>query len=216
MDIALTISIGVVLFGLGIWGLFRGVQRGMLSLVGTFVGVVLVDLWSETWVELLIKQFRPENQTEWRWAVTTLGFLVVAIVLGYGSSVLIPREEEPEYLSLNNRLVGGLIGILNGALVVGYLIHYTVTTWDSDAFQETLSLSVTAQMLSQWLPWFVLGSVVVFGIIVLVRLLVRLVIKLLEKGPPMTGAAEAPSLAGTGSRTEREQVISKKIDQKLN
>lgn len=216
MGIALTISIGVVLFGLGIWGLFRGVQRGMLSLVGTFVGVVLVELWSETWVELLVEQLRPENEAEWTWAVTTLGFLVVAIILGYGSSVLIPREEEPVYLTFNNRLVGGLIGVLNGALIVGYLIHYTMETWRSAAFMETLDLSPTARLLYEWLPWFVLGSVLVFGIIVLVRLLVRLVIKLMEKGPSVSGPPEAPSVTSAGNRSEREQVISKKIDQKLN
>jgi uncharacterized membrane protein required for colicin V production len=247
MSIAITIAIVVIILLLGILGVFRGVRSGLLTLVGTLMAAALVDLWHPTWAEWLVQLLGDDRPHTWTWAVTSLSFLLVALIVGYGSSTFLPRKknavqstsgQQQQKTPFKERLSGGLLGALNGALIASYLLHYTRELLQNKEFETTLQTSLVARVLYDWLPWFVLAMVVA----VLINIFRRLIQTALagrdtqaapQQAPAQTGGFPAgagkggigagtsgatgggPNIAGNKSAEERKKALSEKIDQKL-
>ena len=144
MSITITIAIAVIILLLGILGVFRGVLSGLLTLVGTLMAAALVDLWHPTWAEWLVQSLGEDKPHTWTWAVTSLSFLLVAFIVGYGSSTFLPRKknagqpapgQQQQKTPFKERLSGGLLGALNGALIASYLLHYTRELLQNNEFE---------------------------------------------------------------------------------
>lgn len=156
MELAITIGIGLTLFLLGLWGIWRGVRAGLVTLVGTILAAEFVHLWQEPMAEAL---------WEWGWdspvhtySGAMFAFLTIVLVVGYGSEMLLePRMSET---SLFERFVGGLLGLLNGALIVGYSLHHTVELLQDEILSETILRTMPSRLLYDWLPWFLLATTV--------------------------------------------------------
>lgn len=168
----LTIMLAGVIALFGLVGLLRGVRRGVVALGGTLLGAVLVDLWREplaTWLREAVGPERPALPT---FLLVGSLFMLTALVVGYGGSVLLPRPEPqarkiPRVLDL---LIGGLLGALNGALLVSYLLRYAEQIWRDDTISVMKAGSPVALLLDQWLPWFVIAMVGTTTLFVLLRL----------------------------------------------
>jgi uncharacterized membrane protein required for colicin V production len=196
MALALTIGAVALVVLLAVLGLLRGVQRGLITVAGTLLGAVLVDLWLSTWLAWLVERLRPERPAQTAWLVATLGFVVVAVVVGYGSGWLIPEakpaaEGKPRRHRLA-RPAGALLGALNGALIAAYLLRYASVLLGNDT-EAMIQGSFALRLLSQWLPWFVLAVVLALATIVLARGLVRLLGFVRQRG------AARPALAPTAA-----------------
>jgi hypothetical protein len=118
------------------------------------------------------------------------------------------------------RLSGGLLGALNGAMIGSYLLRYTDTILQNKDFAAALQESVVARVLYAWLPWFVLAM----AITVLINIIWRLVQRtLLASGksqmPPQGGKGGGGNPPGGGggaknSQREQDQALLNKINRK--
>ncbi|MBX0327307.1 CvpA family protein [Oscillochloris sp. ZM17-4] len=159
----LTILSVAALGVLGLFGLFRGVRRGLIAVAGTLLGAVLIDLWQARWSDWLSTQMEPPGWVTF--LVTAAIFLLVALLVGYGGSLLLPRDPKAKGPGLFDRLLGACIGALNGALIVSYLLRYANENWPSGEAERMIAGSLVAGVLDLWLPWFILamvGSTTVF------------------------------------------------------
>lgn len=199
----------------GLLGLWWGVQRSLLALVGTLLGVVLVELWGPTWGAQLQAWVKSDDPAGLAWPATASGFLIVVLILGFGSAVLLPRSGKSK--GAGEHFAGGLVGILNGLLITGFLLHYG-TALASEAFITTVQTTQLLTMVRDWLPWYVLAVVLSMGIWIVILAVVRLVQVI---APAMASRYEDEEPAGTPQRrpspsqSRKLQGVSSKIDQVL-
>ena len=211
MALALTIGALALVALLAVIGLLRGVQRGLITLVGTLLGAVLVDLWLSTWLAWLVERFRPELPGRTAWIVASLAFAGVALIVGYGSGWLIPDTKPgvdgklPRRHALG-RPAGALLGALNGTLIVAYLLRYASVLLGSDT-AALIGSTFALQLLSQWLPWFVLAVVLALTVIVLARGLVRLLRRVRQSGAAKPAPAVVPAVTATAAPTAAPNTV---------
>jgi uncharacterized membrane protein required for colicin V production len=221
MSILVTILVALAFLVLGVVGMLRGVRASLLAIVGTFLGVLLVDLWQEPWGEWVRTQLRPEDPAFMTWMLTTGVFLLVVLLAGLGSSVLLPAPADGSKAknNLRERLTGGAIGLLNGALVSGYLLHFAQRGLDGDDFTALLASLSLLGVLYSWLPWFMLALVAATGVFIMLRGTMRLSrasaanrAKLMAT-QAQTGTAQATK--GGGASPQRQEAISR-LNDKIN
>lgn len=169
-ELGLNIILGLVILMPGIIGARRGIYRGILTLVGTLFGVVLVDLWRPAWATSITDFFQADRQDVALWLVVVLTFLAVVVVLGYGSGVLVAAEALPNRRSAGDRILGGLLGLLHGMMVMGYLLHYSVEVPPTPELAPGILAVSGARGLIDWLRWFELAAVVCTGLLIAWRL----------------------------------------------
>jgi hypothetical protein len=196
----LTIVLGVVVVLFGLLGLVRGVRRGVVALAGTLLAAVLVDLWREPLALWLRESVGPERPALPTFALVAALFMLTALIVGYGGSVLLPRPD-PQAKKISPVLdvpIGGLLGALNGALIVSYLLRYAEQIWPDDTIAALLAGSPAAFVLDRWLPWFVMAMVVTTTVFVLLRLTAAVVRgrAAVNKPKPAPAAKPVPAAAG--------------------
>jgi|APCry1669189070_1035195.scaffolds.fasta_scaffold00057_17 uncharacterized membrane protein required for colicin V production len=220
----LTILIVAAIGVLGLVGLFRGVRRGLIAMAGTLLGAVLVNLWQARWINGLRAQM---EQPAWPTFLLTTGiFVLVAILVGYGGSLLLPpHDPKAKGPGMLDRLLGPFVGALNGALIVSYLLRYANENWPNGEAAAMIAESFMARLLDIWLPWFILVMVLMTTLFVMMRGSMRTLRALnrpADGGATMAGrttfasAKTMPPARDTTppkSRAEVDQRILEKIDQ---
>lgn len=168
LTIVLAVTVGIF----GVVGLLRGVRRGVVALAGTLLGAVLVDLWSEPLARWLRDSVGPERPALPTFTLVATLFMLTALLVGYGGSVLLPRidPQAKKPAGLVDRPLGALLGALNGALIVSYLLRYAETIWVDGTVSALVATSPVAFVLDRWLPWFVMALVVTTALFVMLRL----------------------------------------------
>jgi uncharacterized membrane protein YbhN (UPF0104 family) len=168
----LTILTAATVVVLGLFGLFRGVRRGLIAVAGTLLGAVLIDLWQARWSEWLRTQM---EQPAWAtFLLTAAIFLLVALLVGYGGSLLLPRDPKAKGPGLFDRFLGAFVGALNGALIVSYMLRYANENWPDGESASVIADSSVASLLGEWLPWFILAMVLSTTVFVMLRGTVRI------------------------------------------
>jgi hypothetical protein len=166
---ALTISIIVLASIFGIVGFMRGTRRGIVTLVGTLFGAVLVDLWQDRWAEWLRTERGIAEPATATFAITAIVFVLVALVIGYGGSTLLRKDPKATSIGFGDRLLGSLVGALNAGLIVSYLLRYAEDAWTDGTATALIAASPVATILAAWLAWFVLALVITTSIFALIR-----------------------------------------------
>jgi hypothetical protein len=165
MALAFTVIIAVVLALLGLVGYVRDPRRGLLALIGTLVGALLVDFWAARWGPDLAARFVDGNVARLTFIVSCVLFLWGALFVGYGGGLLVPRaKERPPF---QQRLGGAILGVLNGVLIVGFLMRFA--TLSQTGFAETIQSSPLAKLFYDGLPLLFLGAAVAVTLMVLAR-----------------------------------------------
>lgn len=219
MEGILTIGTLIIVALLGVWGLQRGVFRGFLTLGGTLLAAVVIDLWAtpmSTWVRT---QFPAEDPTEGIWIALAIVFLAVGLFVGYGSSLLIPEHTAPPSGRFGEQMAGALVGALNGVLIVSYLLRYTAEIRPT-VFASIEQSSLVLGIVYRWLPWFILVVTLVIAAWVLVYTVMWLIALSRHAAAKST---DSPRRAASNVRRgsvapapmDRMQGISSKIDQVL-
>ncbi|GEM_PF-3102350 len=210
----------------GIWGMWRGVLRSLLTIVGTLLGAVLVEFWGPIWGEQLQGWLNADDPAGLVWGATALGFLAVALILGYGSALLLPRSGKSYEIGAGERLAGALVGALNGLLMTGFLLNYGVEM-GAPEFRVAVQASPILTTLQEWLPWYVLAVVLTMGFWIIVRAVVRLITvvarstseaedRRTERRVEPAGTAASGAYGAPGSQKRQLSGVSSKIDQALN
>lgn len=210
MALALTIVIGLVLALLGFVGYVRDLRRGMLALLGTLVGAILVNFWGDQWGAGLASRFVNPDVQRITFYVNYAVFLWCALVVGYGGGVLLSRVKER---SLQQRLVGALLGLVNGVLIVGFLLRFATAKQPSLA--PLIQANPVAKIVHDGLPLLFLALAAITTLLVLGRAAIRLFsrgapqpvpIKLVEPKP-----ASAPAASPAGEKRIGEADVLKKV-----
>ncbi|GAB4427546.1 MAG: CvpA family protein [Chloroflexi bacterium OHK40] len=218
---ALSILVVALIAVLAIVGLFRGVRRGLLALGGTLLAAVLVDLWDDRISTWLRDTVRPEQPALPLFLLLATVFLLVAFIVGYGGSAMLPRpdpraKQPPPAL---DRLLGALLGALNGALLGSYLLRYAVATWPDQTVSNLLATAPVASLLITWLPWFVLAMVGTTTLFVVIRVAVIVARNRAATAPPRAtaapGASPTPPPPPPASVPEMDKRVNEKINQAL-
>lgn len=201
---ALTIVLATVLGLLGLLGLVRGVRRGLVALGGTLLAAVLIDLWQTPIASWVRESLRPEQPGLPTFVIVTGVFLLVALLVGYGGSALLPKiEPKARPAGVVDRPLGALLGALNGALITSYVLRFADDLWRGNE-ESALTASPVAQVLNAWLPWFILTMVATTMLFVLLRV-VGGVLRTRATANAATRAAAANQTASTASATRANQ-----------
>lgn len=154
---------------MGIVGFRRDLRRGVMTLAGTLMGAIMVGFWSDRWGQSLADRVGSGDPQRSTFIVSSLIFLFCALVVGYGGGMLLgPKERAP----FQRRLVGTLLGILNGALVAAYLLRFGAAS--DGSLRELAQDWLPARLLLDGLPLLFLIVTVGIALLVLVRILLSL------------------------------------------
>jgi uncharacterized membrane protein required for colicin V production len=194
MSLALSICIALVIVVLGVLGYARDIRRGLLALLGTLGGAALVEFWGARWGAALAGGLLGDQQRT-TFIANSLLFLWGALIVGYGGALLLGRSAERA--TVVQRLPGALLGLLNGVLVVGFLLRYA--SEQQPTFAAMVAATPAAQLIHDWLP--VLFLVIAAGatLLMLVRGLVALLShRVAPASPPPAPEGASPSSPGSG------------------
>lgn len=198
VDTVYIVVISVVLLATTVWGWFRGMHFGLLTLIGTIFSAAVVNLWQRPLVEF-VEQYLSDNL--YAWVAVSLSFLLMVLIVGYGSYLLIPKTTEVPDLDARIKLMGALVGLLNGALVVGYVLRYATTLLNDTETSVFLTTFPLTSILHDWLPWYLLSIAGLVSLTNVIRWL-KLFIQRLRRP-----AAKSPE--------EKESEVLSKINAKL-
>ncbi|MBN1484109.1 MAG: zinc ribbon domain-containing protein [Chloroflexia bacterium] len=187
----LAILIALAFAAIGLW---RGFRREILvTLAGIVPGVMLGSLWGDAWASDLAS--RMQGQVDTFQGVFRLGSLVyILLLIGYGSGFFLPRRQAAPFLQ---RLLGGLVGLLNGLLAEAFAFQYIQRYFLGNEADSTLQNALISSLLLKGLPWMFLGVVVIVSWAVVIIALVRLAryIGQLTQPQEQEPAAPLPSMA---------------------
>jgi Colicin V production protein len=213
MALAMTIVVALVLLLLTLVGAGRDLQRGALALGGSLLGVVLGELWGARLGAAVVDRMRvsPPGAV---FLVQALLLLGSSLVLGYGSGTLLSPHARA--LTWRRRVVGGLMGLLNGVVLVGFLLQYGAAT--NAGLTALVGQSALAGMIHAGLPaLFMLGSAGA-GVLVIGKLAVG-TLRARQAPPPSYSRAAAPEadpLSPSYERRLNQRRALDKVSDKLN
>jgi uncharacterized membrane protein required for colicin V production len=203
MALAFTIVIALVLMVLGLIGYIRDLRRGLLALIGTLAGASLVSFWAAQWSQALAGRFVGGDPQRLIFMVSCALLLWSALVVGYGGGMLLVRaKDRPPF---QQRLVGALLGALNGVLIVAFLLRFAVTSQPS--FAAMIESAPLAKILFDGLPLLFLGVAVAITLAVLVRGIMLFATR--RAAPAAPAAAPATSASAPTQRIGDHDVLDK-------
>jgi len=210
MALAFTIVIALVLVVLGLVGYIRDLRRGLLALIGTLAGVSLVSFWAAPWGLALAGSFVGGDPQRMIFIASCALLLWSALMVGYGGGMLLARAKDRP--SFQQRLAGALLGVLNGVLIIAFLLRFAITSQPSLA--EVIQASQPAKILFGSLPLLFLGLAVAVTLAVLVRGVVLLATR--RAAPPAAPAAPAAATPATSTSAPTQRIGDGDVLDKIN
>ena len=204
MALAFTIIIALVLVVLGLVGYIRDLRRGLLALIGTLAGASLVSFWAAAWGQSLAARFGGDPQ-RLIFIVSCALLLWSALIVGYGGGMLLARAKDRPLFQ--QRLVGAVLGALNGVLIVAFLLRFAVTS--QPTFATMIETSPLAKILFDSLPLLFLGITVVVTLAVLVRGIMLFATRRAVPPAPAPAATPATSASAPTQRIGDRDVLDK-------
>ena len=212
MALALTIVIGLALAVLGLVGYVRDLRRSLLALLGTLVGAILVNFSGDQWGAGLASRFVNADVQRITFYVNCAVFLWSALVVGYGGGILLNRAKDRPF---QQRLTSALLGLINGVLIVGFLLRFA--TAKQPSFAPMIQADPLAKLIHDGMPLLFLAVVALVTIIVIVRAVLGVFSRSVTPPPPKkpveTPRATTPA-SPPGAPAERhigDQDILKKV-----
>lgn len=185
---ALKIVVGIaaaLILLMGFVGFRRDLRRGVMTLAGTLMGAIMVGFWSDRWGQSLADRLGSADLQRPTFIVSSAIFLFCALVVGYGGGMLLgPKERAP----FQRRLAAALLGVLNGTLVAGYLLHFGAAS--DGSLREMAQDWLPARLLLDGLPLLFLIVTIGIALLVVVRILLSL-------GGYAPAAAPKPAVASS-------------------
>jgi uncharacterized membrane protein required for colicin V production len=209
MALAFTIIIVLVLVVLGLVGYIRDSRRGLVALIGTLAGALLVDFWAAQWGQALAGRFVGADPQRITFIVSCALLLWGALVIGYGGGMQLARSKARA--AFPQRLSGALLGALNGVLIVAFLLRFAVA--NQPAFATTIQASPLARMLYDGLPLLFLGAAAISTLVVLTR---GVLLFAGRRPAPAAPATPSPAAPAVSSSTPTQRIGDRDVLDKVN
>lgn len=101
-------------------GVYRGGIREGFTAAGILLGAQLATEWAVPWGDFIGDHSALATDAS-RFLVAGLLLLLATVTIGYGSSIAFSYHPGP-----GGRLFGGILGLLNGVLFVGFVIDFVI------------------------------------------------------------------------------------------
>ena len=157
-------------------GLWRGVLREWLALIGIALGLLLANEWAGPWGGDLAAQtgLKPEMGA---FIVGAAFFLGTTLLIGYGGGAALPYRPD---LTWANRLLGALIGLGNGVLILSGMLRLMQRHLFGDQPDSLLLGTVLSRFLIDYVGWAQLVLLLTLALCVIISVFRRWV-----GGPPL-------------------------------
>lgn len=185
-----SILVGVALLIGALNGFRRGGLREGMATIGVLLAVLLALLWQDRWGPTIARR------TGWQpgagaWIVAMALIWSTALLAGYGSGGLLPRRSGKVGPGL--RAAGGLLGLLNATLLLGFTLRFTqmfLYAETAQAHKATwIRAAVGSRYLLDYLDLLLLGLGWTLAVVSLVATLMRLIRKLMAPRVAVAPAA---------------------------
>jgi hypothetical protein len=210
MALGFTIVIALVLTLLGLVGYIRDSRRGLLALIGTLAGAVLVDFWASQWGPGLAARFVGGDVQRLTFIMSCLLFLWSVLFVGYGGGLLLSRTKQ--HPPFPQRLSGALLGVLNGILIVGFLLHFA--TVNQSSFAAALPDSPVARLFHDGLPLLFLTATAAITVAVIGRGVAQFFGR--HSPPPAATPARPAATPATSSSAPTQRIGDPDVLNKIN
>ncbi|GAB4209019.1 MAG: hypothetical protein OHK0022_39420 [Roseiflexaceae bacterium] len=164
MLLAITVLLILVVAVLGLIGYIRDVRRGVVALAGTLMGANLVAFWGEPLGRNMAESLGGRLDS-YIFLSSILIFTLTVGLVGYGGGSLLGKTKGP--LSFQRRFASSLLGMLNGVLIVAYLVRFSAA--NNPEQQALLRTTPVTQILHDGLPLMFLLFAMVVGSLVVIR-----------------------------------------------
>ena len=157
-------------------GLWRGVLREWVALIGIALGLLLANEWAGPWGGDLAAQtgLKPEMGA---FIVGAALFLGATLLIGYGGGAALPFRPD---LTWTNRLLGALIGLGNGVLILSGMLRLMQRHLFDDQPDSLLLGTALSRFLIDYVGWAELVLFFTLALCVVISLFRRWV-----GGPPL-------------------------------
>lgn len=198
-----SLVIGVLL----LLGLLNGFRRGGIregaALIGVLLGALLVELWADRWGQTLHERsgLKIENA---RWLVGLALLLGAAIVAGYGSGLLIRRGA----LKSGERITGGLLGLINTALLVSFTLRYTQQLYFNERepgqiVETWIRNGIASRLMLTWTDLALVGAAALMAVAVVLTAAIRLGRLATQPRPSAKPDKPAPAAGAFGPKPQQ-------------
>lgn len=222
MALVIPILAGLALLILGLVGYLRDTRRGILALAGTLLGAILAGFWGAQWGQDLAKRVGGGDPRTLTVVANCAVFLFAVLFVGYAGGLLLRRGRDRP--TIGQRMVGALMGVLNGALIVGYLLRFIAD--QNPAARTTLLATPTARAFHDGLPLLFLGIAGLVAALSLGRGIILIAGGGRAPQPSSTGAAGSQRPAGSqpaagpapaqqAAAQERQREVLDKVNRRL-
>lgn len=133
-------------------GFFRGGLREVCTAAGLLLGVLLAEQWAGRWGGWISDRAGIDEGAT-RFAVAVAVLVLAAGVVGYGSSAAFSYRPGP-----GGRLYGGYLALLNGILLIGFLINAYVSLAGDGERPTIVEDSYVARAVSVGFEWVLLAG----------------------------------------------------------
>ena len=147
----LTIWLPVAVMALlALLGLLRGVGRELVVAAAITLGALIVQQWAANWAGGIRQGFTSTDLGSAQFALGVLILLAVTLFVGYMlGGRLVDRPT-----TAGTRLLGGVLGALNGAALAGWVLRYAYTSLDASQPSSPIYQNTVSQGFMIWAGWF--------------------------------------------------------------
>ena len=109
-----------------IWGLRKGLIQAIGSIVGLILAIVVASRYFEQVTELILPlaSFLADNPNLTRIIVFVLMLIVINRVIVFLVGLIYKAFSILPFIGLFNRILGGILGLLEGAILLGLVIFF--------------------------------------------------------------------------------------------
>jgi|SRR5688572_17090983 len=161
----LTIWLPVALTALmAIIGLLRGVGRELVVAAAITLGALIVQQWAAIWAAGIQESFTSTNVGVAQFSLGLIVLSAVTLLVGYllGGRL----AERPSSASM--RLLGGILGAMNGAALAGWILRYAYVSLDGAQPSSPVYQNSVSQGFMIWAGWFPVVLAVMGGLYALI------------------------------------------------
>lgn len=164
-------------------GYHRGGMRELCTAVGILFGSRLADAWAGRWGNWLTDQVDISEGSA-RFIVWVTVVAIATVICGYGTSLAFFSRPGP-----GGRLYGALLGVLNGIVLISFVLDAMRRYLHDGALPEVVEKSHVARVMVEQFGWILLGIAAVIVLATAFGFLIR------DQEPESTLAPYAPPRA---------------------
>ena len=148
-------------------GFFRGGLREVCTSAGLLLGILLAEQWAGRWGGWIADR-ADLDAGAMGFTVAVVVVVVTGALVGYGSSAAFSYRPGP-----GGRMYGGLLAMLNGILLIGFLINAYVDLVEGGELPESIGAAYLARAFAVGFEWVLLVGAISILLATLFGMFVR-------------------------------------------